>query len=53
MQILPELTHIGLASFLWDIDKQCRPGKTPLNAASDQCLHCLLQNILLKFGENE
>ena len=33
-----QLTHISLASFLWDIYKD----QTPQNTASDQGLHCLL-----------
>ena len=34
--IQQELTHISLASFLWDIDKQCRH-----RSDSDQDLYCL------------
>ena len=36
------LTHLSLASFLWDMGKQCRPDQTQKNDASDQGLHCLL-----------
>ena len=32
-------THIRIASFLWDIDKQCTADQ---NVASDQGSHCLL-----------
>ena len=43
------LTHISLASFLWDIgNKQWRPLQTPQNAASDQGLHCLLTECSIK-----
>ena len=38
------LTHKSLASFLWDICKQCKtrsdPRIFPQNAVSDQFLHC-------------
>ena len=34
------LTHLGIASFLWDIDKQCRTGSDA--TASGPVLHCLL-----------
>ena len=34
------LAHISLASFLWDIGKQCRP-----RSDATECLHCVcLQN---------
>ena len=40
---LKRITHLGLASFLWDIGKQYKnPDKTPHNAASDLGLHYLL-----------
>ena len=36
------LTHLSLASFLWDIlANSAKPDQTPQNAASDQVLHCL------------
>ena len=38
----PLLTHLSLASFLWDTGKQWKPDQKPHNAASDQVLHCLL-----------
>ena len=34
----PTLTHISIASHVWDIGKHC----SPQNAASVQGLHCLL-----------
>ena len=40
--------NISLASFLWDVDKQCRPDQMPQNAASDQGLHCLLTESSIK-----
>ena len=37
------LTHISLASFLWEIAaNSADPDHMPQNAASDQGLHCLL-----------
>ena len=42
------LTHISLASFLWDIGKQRNPDKLPNNVASDQGLHCLLTECSFK-----
>ena len=38
-------THTSLASFLWDIGKQCR---TRPDAASDQVLHYLLPECTFK-----
>ena len=38
----------SLASFLWDIAKNCRPDKMPQNAASDQGLHGLLTENSIK-----
>ena len=39
----------SLASFSWDIGKECRPDQTPQNAASDQGLHSLLSECSIKF----
>ena len=38
------LTHIRLASFLWDIGS-VKPDQAPQNAAFDQVLHCLLTEV--------
>ena len=43
--IMQLLTHISLASHVWDIGKQCTPRS---DAASDQGLHCLLIGISIK-----
>ena len=43
-----KLTHISLASFLWDIGKECRPRPDAQNMASDQGLHCLLTKYSIK-----
>ena len=40
----PMLTHINLASYFWDIDKQCRPRSD----AAEQVLHCLLTGISIR-----
>ena len=38
-----------LASFLWDIDKQCKTrSDAAKHAASDQVLHCLLTDVSFK-----
>ena len=41
-KLLFTLTHISLASFLWDICNSAEPDQTPHIPASDQVLHCLL-----------
>ena len=41
------LAHISLASFLWDIGKQCRPRP---DAASDQDPHSLLEECSFKIS---
>ena len=46
------LTHVSLASFLWDIGKLCRP-RSDDNAASDQGLHCLLTECSNKFEKKQ
>ena len=46
--MLPALTHISLASFLWDIGQSAKPDQTPQNAASNQVLHCLLTEVSFK-----
>ena len=43
-----QLTHIRLASFLWNIGNGADPDQTPQNAASDQGLHCLLLEFSIK-----
>ena len=43
MKLFILLTHISLASFLWDIGKQCKTRSDA--AASDQILHCLLTDV--------
>ena len=43
------LTHISLASFLWDIGKQCKTISDVKNSASDQVLHCRLIEVSFKF----
>ena len=43
-----KLTHISLASFLWDIGKQCKTRSDAQNAAPDQVLHCLLTEVSFK-----
>ena len=50
MKAVLGLTHISLASFLWDIGKQRDPDQTPPNAASDQGFHCLLTECSIKIG---
>ena len=42
------LTHISLASFLWDIGNRAHPDQTPQKAASDQGLHCLIAECSIK-----
>ena len=37
------LTLISLASFLWDVGKQCKTRSDATNAASDQFIYCLLK----------
>ena len=46
------LTHISLASFLWDIAKSAKPDQTRQNVASDQDLHCLLTEVPFKILNN-
>ena len=41
-------THLSLASFLFDTDKQCRPDQMQLNAASYQGLHWSLTECPIK-----
>ena len=46
---LTPLTYISLASFLWNIGKQCRSRDlTPPYSVSDQVLHCLLTECSIK-----
>ena len=40
---LDGLTHISLASLLWDIGKSVEPDQMPQNVESDQVLHPLLR----------
>ena len=40
------ITDLSLASYLWDIGRQCRSDQ---NGASGQGLHCLFTDCLLKF----
>ena len=42
------LTHISLASFLWDKGKQCKPRSEATKHDADQGLHCLLTEKLIK-----
>ena len=42
------LTHISLASLLWDLGKQCRPRSDAAERASYQGLHCLLTGISIR-----
>ena len=42
MLVFKILTHISLASILWDMVNSADPDQTKQNAASDKGLHCLL-----------
>ena len=42
MKLFLWLTHISLASFLWDVDKQWKARTDAAECESDQGLHCLL-----------
>ena len=44
----PWLTHISLASFLWDIGNSADPDQTPQNALLDKGLSCLLTEFSLE-----
>ena len=44
------LTHISLASFLWDIGNCADPDQTPHNAVSSQDLHALLTEFSIRIG---
>ena len=44
------LSHISLASFLWDISKQCKTRLNAAKAVSDQVLHCLQTKDSFKIG---
>ena len=45
------LTHISLASFLWDIGEQCRPSSNAADFFFLRCFHISLASFLLDIGE--
>ena len=47
------LTHLSLASFVWDINNSVEPDQMPQKVTSDQILHCLLRMYFQDLNEIE